>query len=447
MSPPLPNILYLHSHDTGRQVQPYGGAVRTPRIQRLAEEGVVFRQAFCAASTCSASRACLLTGRYAHANGMLGLAHRGWSLDDYQQHIVHTLRDIGYHSTLVGEQHVSKEPGEIGYDEVVKIATSRATDVAPVTIDLLRRAHRRPFFLSVGFFETHREFFRPADGEERWAAVPPHLPDTPEIRRDIAAFDASARSLDAGIGAVLDELDGLGLSDDTLVICTTDHGMPFPGAKATLTDRGIGVFLIMRGPGGFRGGRVLDALVSQVDIFPTICDLAGIPPPDWLQGRSMLPLLQGAGAIRDEVFAEGTYHAAYEPQRAIRTRRWKYIRRFDDRRTPVVVNVDDGPAKNALAGGRLGRAGRRRTRSSTTSCSTRARARTSSTATITRRWRATFASASSAGWPRRATRCSTGRSTRLPGAEYNEQDQISPREPTRVSPVIGRTAAWERGGT
>ncbi|HSI31244.1 MAG TPA: sulfatase, partial [Miltoncostaeaceae bacterium] len=406
---------------------------------------VVFRQAFCAASTCSASRACLLTGRYAHANGMLGLAHRGWSLDDYQQHIVHTLRDIGYHSTLVGEQHVSKEPGEIGYDEVVKITTTRATDVAPVTIDLLRRAHRRPFFLSVGFFETHREFFRPADGEERWAAVPAHLPDTPEIRRDMAAFNASARSLDAGIGAVLDELEALGLSDDTLVICTTDHGMPFPGAKATLTDRGIGVFLIMRGPGGFRGGRVVDALVSQVDIFPTVCDLAGIPPPHWLQGRSMLPLLRGAGEIRDELFAEGTYHAAYEPQRAIRTRRWKYIRRFDDRRTPVVVNTDDGPAKNAwLAAGWAERAvppeelydlvldpaeGENlidRDEHAAVARDLRVRLL---------RWMA------ETGDP-----LLDGPVDPPPGAEYNEQDQISPREPTRISPVIGRAAAWERGG-
>ena len=86
-----PNILYLHSHDTGRSVQPYGYPVPTPRIQGLAEEGVLFRQAFCAASTCSASRACLLTGQYAHSNGMLGLAHRGWSLNDYHHHIVHTL--------------------------------------------------------------------------------------------------------------------------------------------------------------------------------------------------------------------------------------------------------------------------------------------------------------------------------------------------------------------
>jgi N-sulfoglucosamine sulfohydrolase len=343
---PQPNILYLHSHDTGRHVQPYGAAVETPRLQRLAEEGIAFRRAFCAASTCSASRACLLTGQYAHTNGMMGLAHRGWSLMDYRHHIVHTLHEAGYRTTLIGEQHISKEPEVIGYDEVVKIATTRATDVAPVTIDVLRSAPRdQPFFLSVGFFETHREFFRPAEGEERYVLPPPNIPDTPETRADMAALNASARSLDAGIGAILDELDALGLAEDTLVICTTDHGMAFPGAKTTLTDRGIGVFLILRGPGGFTGGQVSDALVSQIDLFPTVCELLEIPRPHWLQGVSMLPLTRGATAVREEVFAEGTYHAAYEPQRAIRTGRWKYIRRFDDRETPVRPNTDDSPGK------------------------------------------------------------------------------------------------------
>ena len=86
MSRVLPNILYLHSHDTGRYIQPYGHPVPTPNIQRLADQGVLFRKAFCAAPTCSASRACLLTGQYGHNNGMLGLAHRGWSLNDYRQH-------------------------------------------------------------------------------------------------------------------------------------------------------------------------------------------------------------------------------------------------------------------------------------------------------------------------------------------------------------------------
>ena len=354
--PTRPNILYLHSHDTGRYVQPYGHAVSTPHIQHLAEQGVLFRQAFCAASTCSASRACLLTGQYAHSNGMLGLAHRGWSLNDYNHHIVHTLHDAGYHSVLIGEQHISKRPDVIGYDRVIKIATTRASDVAPVTIDVLRDPPGRPFFLSVGFFETHREFFRPAAGEDRYVLPPSNLPDTPETRADMAAFAASARSLDDGIGAVLGALDDLGLADDTLVICTTDHGMAFPGAKTTLTDRGIGVFLIMRGPGGFEGGRVSDALVSHIDLYPTVCDLLDIEAPGFLQGESLMPLVTGEReSVRDAIFAEGTYHAAYEPQRAVRTPRWKFIKRFGDP-TSGAGQHRRQPEQGPLGARRVGRA-------------------------------------------------------------------------------------------
>jgi arylsulfatase A-like enzyme len=177
-----------------------------------------------------------------------------------------------------------------------------------------------------------------------YSLPPSHLPDTPETRRDMASFKASARSLDQGVGAVLEALDGQGLGTDTLVILTTDHGLAVPGAKSTLYDRGLGVMLILRGP-GFTGGTVSEALVSQVDLFPTMCDLAGIAVPEWAHGRS---LLQGARGEDDAIFAEITYHAAYEPQRAIRTPRWKYIRRYGDRTRPVLANVDDGPTKDAL---------------------------------------------------------------------------------------------------
>ncbi len=108
-------------------MRPYGHSVRTPNIQRLAEEGVLFRQAFCAAPTCSGSRACLPTGQYAHSNGMVGLAHRGFELNDHRQHIVHMLRENGYWSALIGEQHISKKPDVIGYDEVFKIPCRRTT--------------------------------------------------------------------------------------------------------------------------------------------------------------------------------------------------------------------------------------------------------------------------------------------------------------------------------
>ena len=165
----------------------------------------------------------------------------------------------------------------------------------------------------------------------------------------MAAFKASARSLDQGVGAVLDVLEETGLADDTLVLLTTDHGLAFPGAKATLYDRGLGVMLIVRGPGGFSGGKVIDAMVTHLDIFPTLCELAGVPLKPWLQGSSLLPLLEAPGrALHQEIFAGATWHAAYEPQRAVRTLRWKYIRRFGDRDLPVLANCDDSPSKDVL---------------------------------------------------------------------------------------------------
>lgn len=345
-----PNILYLHSHDTGRYVQPYGEQVPMPNVQALADQGVLFRQAFCAAPTCSASRACLLTGQYGQTNGMLGLAHRGWSLRNYHHHIVHVLRQAGYTSTLIGEQHISKEPEVIGYDEVMKVPTTRVNSVAPLAMEVLSRPRDKPLFVSVGFFETHREFLAPGSLRDVHYSKPPNnLPDSPEVRADMAAFKASARSLDHGVGMVLNQLDARGLDRDTLIIFTTDHGMPFPGAKATLYDRGLGVMLILRGPPPFDGGRVLDALVSHIDIYPTVCEYLGIERPSFLQGVSLLPLLRGeVEQVREEIFAGSTWHAAYEPQRAIRTTRHKYIRRWGERRTPVLPNTDDGPSKELL---------------------------------------------------------------------------------------------------
>ncbi len=176
-----------------------------------------------------------------------------------------------------------------------------------------------------------------------------NLPDTPAVRRDMAAFKASARHLDHGVGNVLAALDENGLGERTLVICTTDHGLPFPGAKATLYDRGLGVLLMLRGPGGLWGGRVIDAPVSHLDLFPTVCELAEIEPPSRLDGTSLLPLVRGSvDRLHEELFAKITYHAAYEPQRAIRTDRFKYIRRFGDHAGPVLPNCDDGPTKDEL---------------------------------------------------------------------------------------------------
>lgn len=357
------NVIYLHTHDTGRRISPYGYAVHTPNLQRLAEQGVLFRNAFCAAPTCSPSRAAMLTGRYAHCNGMLGLHHRGFRLNEPTHHLAHFLRESGYSTTLVGVNHIAADVEEVGYERVLPTESANARFVGPAAAEFLRNGPAEPFFLDIGFVETHRGQFPSAEeidpGDDPLYQQPPAgMPDLAETRLDAARFATAARRMDAGVGQVLDALDRSGLVDRTIVICTTDHGIGFPRYKCNCTDGGIETMLMIRGPQAFlKGGLPCEALVSQIDLYPTLCDLLGVAPPGWLQGRSLLPVLKGQAAeVNDQIFAEVTFHAAYEPQRAVRTSRWKYIRRFDGGRRPVASNMDDGPSKDIyLAAGYLNR--------------------------------------------------------------------------------------------
>lgn len=356
------NIIYVHSHDTGRYVQPYGYAIPTPKIQEFAEEGVLFRQAFCANPTCSPSRAALLTGMNAHSSGMLGLAHRGFSLYDYSQHIIHTLRKEGYYSALCGVQHIANmhdNPGKhIGYDEVVPLGNDKHNKhfhdgpTVDAALKFLNEHSndKNPFFLSVGFTATHRGF--PAEDEltvdPRYVRPPEPLPDTPDLRQDMAAYITLAKELDDSMGQIFDAVKDNGLAERTIVICTTDHGIAFPRMKCNLNDSGIGVMLMMKGPQDFlQGGKVFDSMVSHIDVFPTVCEMLDIDKPEWLEGKSMMPLLKGEkDEINEEIFAEVNFHAAYEPMRAVRTKRWKYIKRMNkDRDIPVMPNCDNGIAK------------------------------------------------------------------------------------------------------
>jgi N-sulfoglucosamine sulfohydrolase len=344
-----PNILYLHSHDTGRYIQPYGHAVPAPNLQKFASEAVLFRQAFDAAPTCSPSRAALLTGMAPHSNGMFGLAHRGFRLNDPRQHLANVLRGEGYLTALSGVQHVTTADlvPTLGYERVLPAKSNHGPDATRAAVDFLNAKPTEPFFLACGYIETHREFPVPGPKEDpRYTLPPAPLPDTPQTRADMAAFKASARVLDESMGGVLEALARNGFAENTLVVLTTDHGIAFPRMKCNLNAHGMGVMLMMRGPGGFGGGRVCDALVSHIDLFPTICEVTGIQPPAWLQGRSLLPLIRGEkDEIRDHLFGEINYHAAYEPARSIRTKRWNYVRRYGSRTRPVLPNCDDGPSK------------------------------------------------------------------------------------------------------
>lgn len=357
-----PNILYLHTHDVGRHVQPYGHNIPTPNLMKLADEGIVFRHAFCANPTCSPSRAALLTGQWPHQNGMFGLAgRRGWNLYDQSRHMAPTLRErAGYFTAKAGVTHA----GPVDYDKSIE------TWGAGGGVEFLVQDPPQPFFLSVGLADPHRMgrgFSPPPDyasqTDPRFVKVPDPLPDTETTRQDMAEFIDATQSMDQQMGRVLEALDRSGLADNTLVICTTDHGIAFPDMKCNLTDHGLGIMLIMRGPrstgsprqcsgqagqaGGFTGGRVLDAMVSHVDIYPTICELIGMDPPEWLEGHSLLPLARGeTDSVRDEIYGEINVHAEYEPQRCVRTKRWKYIRHFDADRSLRMTNCDASVSKD-----------------------------------------------------------------------------------------------------
>lgn len=352
------NILYINTHDTGRYIQPYGHPVPTPNLMKLAGEGMLFRQAYCTAPTCSPSRAGLLTGCMPHNNGMWGLSHRGFALFDTQKHMASFLRGQGYETVLCGIQHESENAASLGYEKILDTqdyAMSHCNrdwrdfdlNNARLTADFLaKRPAGKPFFLAHGIFNTHRRFPEVADSAATGYVMPPSpICDTPENRCDMAAYIESAKIMDDSVGIVLEALTKSEYRNDTLVIFTTDHGIAFPEMKGTLYDTGIGVSLIVRYPGCQQGG-VSDALVSHLDLLPTICEYAGISIPDDAQGVSLWPLLRDeAQQVRDCIYAETNFHVTYEPQRCIRTERFKYIRRYSGYRQGMPSNVDDSPDK------------------------------------------------------------------------------------------------------
>jgi arylsulfatase A-like enzyme len=354
------NLVLVHSHDTGRYIQPYGAPVACPNLMRLAREGTLFRNASCTSPGCSPSRSSLLSGQWPHTNGMIGLAHRGFKLSNPRRHLSHRLRDAGYFCHLVGMQHEVEwdDLHLLGYHETTCDLPSQSAPRAQAAADWIENSARqvlaeRPFFLNVGLFDTHRPYGVPSpDEDERFSPPPPYSADSPAARRDMAELHSAVRRVDETVGTVLDAIDRAGLGASTCVVYTTDHGLALPRAKATLFEAGTGVAWIVRG-GPFAPRVIVDNLVSQLDFVPTFFEAAGLGAPNEVQGRSLLPMLRGETDAQREkheeaVFSEITFHAAHDPARAVRTPRWKYIRFFEDYPRWLWPNIDPCPSKDDL---------------------------------------------------------------------------------------------------
>lgn len=353
------NVIYLHTHDSGRYISPYGYNVPTPNLRLFANDSTTFRKCFCAAPTCSPSRAAMLTGQTPHQNGMQGLVNRGWHLCDNRKHIASFLSSHGYETVLCGMQHEGSSWSELGYQRFIGHSESEKMDRVTWDLEntdyavdyLMKHDPAKPFFLSMGWFNTHRPY--PKAGKEinsDFIQVPAILPDCDIVRKDMADYMESVCVVDKCFGKIYEAIKKLGLLSNSIIFFTTDHGIAFPQMKCNLFDSGIGVSLMFAYPDNKMKGHAVDSLVSHYDVFPTICDILGLNRPHWLCGTSFAEIMQGEkNEVRNEIFAEVTYHASYEPKRCIRTNRYKYIKCFYSQNI-IPANIDESPSKKYLIG-------------------------------------------------------------------------------------------------
>jgi len=354
------NVLLVHWHDLGRYLGVYGHPdVSSPRLDRLAAEGILFTRAHATAPLCSPSRGSLFSGRYPQTNGLLGLAHHGWEYRTDVRTLPQLLSESGYYSALFGMQHETSYPKRLGFDEF-DVSNSYCEYVVEKVEEWLQDSAAdlsgQPFLLTAGFFETHRPYphdrYEPADSAT--VQLPDYLPDTPEVRGVLADFYGSITTADAAVGRLLDRLSETGLDASTWVVFFTDHGPAFPRAKSTLYDAGTGIALIVRPPTGLgMSPRVYDELFSGVDLLPTLLGLLGIQVPPDVDGLSHADALftpEPIAPVRDHVYTTKTYHDSFDPIRAIRTKDYSYIENYVPR--PLLDlpwDIEESPSGIAVA--------------------------------------------------------------------------------------------------
>ena len=383
-----PNILLAYSDD---QSYPHASilgdpVVSTPAFDRVAREGVRFVHSYTACPSCTPSRSALLTGRQIWRIGEAGVLY-GTLPPEYPL-FTHLLEDAGYHTGFVGKPWAPGDwrAGGLARHPIGTEYASRAESDPPAGIDtrdyaanfedfLAARPPGAPFFFFFGATEPHRDY-EPGIGlrnglDPARIEVPPYLPDAPEVRSELLDYYYEIQHFDRHLGRMLEALDRIGELDDTLVVVTSDNGMPFSRTKATLYDAGTRMPTAMRWGSQAPGGRKLDDMISHIDLAPTFLDVGGLEPCPTHDGSSLLSLLTGTAQGvtdpgRDHVLTAMERHTwcrpggATYPMRAIRTRDHLYIRNFEPDRWPtggpdfVSSNkaphgdVDDGPFKDFM---------------------------------------------------------------------------------------------------
>ena len=326
-----PNILWLTSEDNSPYLGCYGDRLaHTPHLDRLAAEGVCYRNAFANAPVCSTARTTLITGMYATSLGAHNHRSRVRIPEQFRLYPVH-LREAGYYCTNNSKTDYNIANAGQPWDESSNRAHYR------------NRRPGQPFFAVFNFTTSHESRVAPREGENAFRvspekiALPAYHADTPDIRRDWANYYDQITAMDAQVGELLAELERDGVANDTIVFYYSDHGGALPRGKRNIHDSGTRVPLIIRFPQKWQHlapappGEWVDQPVSFVDFPATVFSLCGVPIPENFEGRAFLGDQQAPP--REHVFLyRGRMDERYDTVRAIRDRRYRYVRNYSPHR-------------------------------------------------------------------------------------------------------------------
>ncbi|MFT4032843.1 MAG: sulfatase [Siphonobacter sp.] len=352
-----PNIIFIIADDISLEdIGCYGNpAIKTPNIDQLAKDGLRFTNVYVTSSSCSPSRTSILTGRYPHNTGAAELHSE---LPAHLTYFPEQLQKAGYYTALLGKWHEGKQTRR-AYDTLIVGETLNGPGGENQWITTLQnRPKDKPFFFWLAPFDAHRDWsaddFPNAHNPQTEVRVPSTLVDTKETRQDLASYYNETGRLDFYVGELRKELEREGIADNTILIFTSDNARPFPGSKTRLTDRGIRTPFVMSWAKGITKRGTVPALVSSIDIAPTLLGLAGAASPTSIQGKSFAQLLQHPEtAFRTFIFAEHNWHDYEAYERCVRTKDFLYIlnlRPHLDNGGPIDAN--QSPAAKALKNAR-----------------------------------------------------------------------------------------------
>jgi len=343
-----PNIIVFIADDAGwRDFGCYGNrAIKTSNIDMLAQRGMKFNQAFLTTPQCSPTRTSLLSGQFAHTIRTEDLHS---PLNENVKIVPELLRAKGYYTALLGKSHI----GDAAIRKFDVFYPGKGNPMPDDFAKVLSASNESPFFAWYAFMDPHRIYQDStiADGHApESVVVPPYLADTPESRKDLANYYDEITRMDRNIGQVMNMLREKGKLDNTLFFFMSDNGKPFTRAKGTLYDEGIKTPFIVSWPGRVARKSVSDALVSMIDLAPTILEAAGVQKSEQMYGKSLLPLFYRQENKGDKyVFAERNWHDCDEHMRSVRSDSFKLIfNAYIDLPHGTAADLAGSPAHQAL---------------------------------------------------------------------------------------------------